>query len=256
LGTAIPPNHPRFISLQSRAQLVDGFNKGLVAAEGLIAHGRGEAFDYLLGERTTSMSFNATQAACCCLLMAAYPIISVNGNFAVLCSTDIVKLSRLIPANIEVNLFHRSSERERLIKQELENLGAEKVLGSFSDESAIVPRLTSSRKFVRSNGIYKADVVMLSLEDGDRTQALVEMGKKVIAIDINPISRTAKTADITIVDNVTRVMPIMISTLTALKQTNDMGYMRNIMTDFNNKTNLVNSLKAILSGLDERSNSE
>jgi 4-phosphopantoate---beta-alanine ligase len=256
LGTTIPPNHPRFISLQSRAQLVDGFNKGLVAAEGLIAHGRGEAFDYLLGERTTSMSFNATQAACCCLLMADYPIISVNGNFAALCSTDIVKLSRLIPANIEVNLFHRSSERERLIKQELENLGAEKVLGSFSDESAIVPRLTSSRKFVHSDGIYKADVVMLSLEDGDRTQALMEMGKKVIAIDINPISRTAKTADITIVDNVTRVMPMMISTITTLKQTNDIGYMHNIMTDFNNKTNLANSLKAILSGLDERSNSE
>ena len=66
-----------------------------------------------------------------CLLMAAYPIISVNGNFAALCSTNIVKLSRLIPANTEVNLFHRSPERERLIKQELENLGAEKVLGSF-----------------------------------------------------------------------------------------------------------------------------
>lgn len=256
MGTSIPPNHPRFISLQSRAQLVDGFNKGLVASEGLIAHGRGEAFDYLLGERTTSMSFNATQAACCCLLMAAYPIISVNGNFAALCSTNIVKLSRLIPANTEVNLFHRSPERERLIKQELENLGAEKVLGSFSDESAIVPGLTSSRKFVHTNGIYKADVVMLSLEDGDCTQALVEMGKKVIAIDINPISRTAKTADITIVDNVTRVMPIMISTLTALKQTNDIGYMHNIMTDFNNKTNLTNSLKTILSGLDERSKSE
>jgi 4-phosphopantoate---beta-alanine ligase len=256
LGTSIPPNHPRFVSLQSRAQLVNGFNRGLVASEGLIAHGRGEAFDYLLGERTTSMSFNATQAACCCLLMAAYPIISVNGNFAALCSTDIVKLSRLIPANIEVNLFHRSPERERLIKQELENLGTEKVLGSFSDESAIVPRLTSSRKFVHSDGIYKADVVMLSLEDGDRTQALMEMGKKVIAIDINPISRTAKTADITIVDNVTRVMPMMISTITTLKQTNDIGYMHNIMTDFNNKTNLANSLKAILSGLDERSNSE
>ena len=112
--------------------------------------------------------------------MAAYPIISVNGNFAALCSTNIVKLSRLIPANTEVNLFHRSPERERLIKQELENLGAEKVLGSFSDESAIVPGLTSSRKFVHTNGIYKADVVMLSLEDGDCTQALVEMGKKVI----------------------------------------------------------------------------
>jgi len=33
------------------------------------------------------------------------------------------------------------------------------------------------------------------------------MGKKVIAIDLNPLSRTAKNADITIVDNVTRAIP-------------------------------------------------
>jgi 4-phosphopantoate--beta-alanine ligase len=33
------------------------------------------------------------------------------------------------------------------------------------------------------------------------------MDKKVIAIDLNPLSRTAKTADVTIVDNVIRAIP-------------------------------------------------
>ena len=33
------------------------------------------------------------------------------------------------------------------------------------------------------------------------------MGKKVIAVDLNPLSRTARTADITIVDNVIRAVP-------------------------------------------------
>ena len=49
----IPSSHPRLKSLLVREKLVNGFLRGLVAAEGLIAHGRGEAFDYLLGERTT-----------------------------------------------------------------------------------------------------------------------------------------------------------------------------------------------------------
>lgn len=221
--------------------------------EGLIAHGRGEAFDYLLGERTTNFSSYAIKAACCHLAMAACPVISVNGNFAALCSTDIVNLGNIIPAHIEINLFNRSSERERLIREELESKGAENVLGSFSNHSAFILGLSSNRRFVHSNGIYAADVIMLAMEDGDRTQALVGMSKKVIAIDINPISRTAKSADITIVDNVTRVMPIMINTLAALKKENDLVYMRNIITGFNNKKNLSNSLAAILGGLNERS---
>lgn len=254
--TDIPPNHPRFVSLQTRAQLVDGFRRGLVAQEGLIAHGRGEAFDYLLGERTTDFSSYAIKAACCYLLTASCPVISVNGNFAALCSTEIVKLSNIIPAAIEINLFYRSLEREHLIRHELKNKGAGNVLGSFSNRSAFIPGLTSNRRFVHSDGIYAADVIMLSMEDGDRTQALVGMGKKVIAIDINPISRTSKSADVTIVDNVTRVMPVMISTLATLKMENDPVYMHKIMAGFNNKTNLANSLGAILGGINERSKSE
>ena len=53
----IPKSHPRYLSLQTREKLVDGFDNNLVAKEGLLAHGRGEAFDYLIGEKTTTVSY-------------------------------------------------------------------------------------------------------------------------------------------------------------------------------------------------------
>ncbi len=49
--TIIPKSHPRAKSLLIREKLVSGFDNGLVAKEGLLAQGRGEAFDYLLGEK-------------------------------------------------------------------------------------------------------------------------------------------------------------------------------------------------------------
>ena len=58
-----------------------------------------------------------------------------------------------------------------------------------------------------AKGIFSADVVLVPLEDGDRCQALVNMGKTVIAIDLNPLSRTARSATITIVDELTRALP-------------------------------------------------
>ena len=94
------------------------------------------------------------------------------------------------------------------------------------------------------------------MEDGDGTQALVDMGKKVIALDINPLSRTAKTADITIVDNVIRVMPTMINIITALKREKDIDHLQNIIGEFDNRRNLANALKVILDGLEKQSNSE
>ena len=50
----------------------------------------------------------------------------------------------------------------------------------------------------------------MPLEDGDRCQALVRSGKRVITVDLNPMSRTSRTATITIVDNVTRAMPVLL----------------------------------------------
>ena len=50
---------------------------------------------------------------------------------------------------------------------------------------------------------------MVPLEDGDRTKALRKAGKIVITFDLNPLSRTAETANITIVDNVTRAVDLL-----------------------------------------------
>jgi hypothetical protein len=38
----------------------------------------------------------------------------------------------------------------------------------------------------------------------------VKNGKTVITIDLNPLSRTARTAQITIVDNLTRCLPLLV----------------------------------------------
>ena len=59
-------------------------------------------------------------------------------------------------------------------------------------------------------GVFSADVVLIPLEDGDRADALARMGKKTIAIDLNPMSRTARTASVTIVDEVTRAIPELV----------------------------------------------
>jgi 4-phosphopantoate--beta-alanine ligase len=67
--------------------------------------------------------------------------------------------------------------------------------------------LSHDRAWCRREGIFSADVVLVPLEDGDRCAALVEMGKKVIAIDLNPLSRTARLATLTIVDELTRALP-------------------------------------------------
>ena len=51
----IPDSHPRKKSLISRNKIVNGSNEGLLAESALIAHGRGEAFDYLLGEKLVKL---------------------------------------------------------------------------------------------------------------------------------------------------------------------------------------------------------
>ena len=79
LMSLIPKSHPRATSLLIRERLVTGFDHGLVAKEGLLAHGRGEAFDYLLGEKTSKTAKLAIKAAAAQILLADLPVISVNG---------------------------------------------------------------------------------------------------------------------------------------------------------------------------------
>jgi 4-phosphopantoate--beta-alanine ligase len=222
--------------------LVDGFERGLVAAEGLIAHGRGEAFDYLIGECTTKTAQRAIRAAAAMLLISKRPVISVNGNIAALCLSAVVELAKVTGAAIEVNLFYRTEERERAIKAELEMHGANNVLGIGSRASATIPELQSERRRVDPQGIYNADTVFVPMEDGDRAEALVKMGKTVITIDLNPLSRTAKAAQITIVDNVVRAIPAIVKTAREIK---DNRSLKKIVDDFDNKKNLRESLRII-----------
>jgi 4-phosphopantoate--beta-alanine ligase len=235
----VPADHPRAESLRIREKVIVHQKKGVVALAGLIAHGRGEAFDYLLGEKTTKNALKAIRAASSVLLLAEKPVISVNGNAAALVANDIVKLAKITGAKIEVNLFYRSADREESIKKLLEEAGATQVLGVGGKASAKIPELSSERRRVDPRGILVADAVLVPLEDGDRTEALVRMDKKVIAIDLNPLSRTAQLASITIVDNIVRAMPTLAETTEELKKKERKKKLKKIVSSFNNQENLA-----------------
>ncbi len=239
----IPKSHPRFESLTQRRLLVEGLRAGATSIEGLIAYGRGEAFDYLLGERTRSPAKKAIEAAASLMLLAEHPVISVNGNTSVLCPAELVGLSESVDAGLEINLFHRTDERVRAINDVLLNHGAKKVYGVAPD--AELSGIESERRRVDGEGIYSADVVLVALEDGDRTEALVKSKKRVIAIDLNPLSRTAVAADITIVDNVVRAVPLLIETVERLRIL-EKDDLQDLINSFDNQQNLKNSISIIL----------
>jgi 4-phosphopantoate--beta-alanine ligase len=173
-------------------------------------------FDYLLGERTTKEGRAASRAAAALLLKAKRPVISVNGNVAALSAAEVVRLSQVSKARIEIGLFHRTDERVTKIERVLVKHGAKNVLGFLPD--AKIPGLDSLRGLCTKDGIGMADVVLIPLEDGDRAEALAKMGKKTIAIDLNPMSRTATNATITIVDELTRAIPELIKNVEDLAE--------------------------------------
>jgi len=205
--TDIPKSHPRYASLVARERVAEGVRRGYTSTQGLIAQGRGECFDYLIGERTTAAALEAIRAAAAMLLLAKQPALSVNGNVAALAAEEMVALAGALKIPLEVNLFHRSEERVKKIADLLREKGATQVLGERPD--AAVPGLDHARALATKGGIYDADVVLIPLEDGDRCEALVAMGKKVIAIDLNPLSRTARKATVSIVDNIVRAVPLL-----------------------------------------------
>ncbi len=242
----VPEDHPRAESIKIREQLIEGFKEGFVAVAGLIAHGRGEAFDYILGEKTHHFAEKAEKAAVATLILAKNPVISVNGNVAALVPYEIVQLSKLLKAKLEVNLFYRTKEREEAIKKVLETAGAEKVLGVGESASATIPELSHSRRKVDPEGILIADVVMVPLEDGDRTIALRKLEKQVITIDLNPLSRTAQEANITIVNNITRTIPEMIQiTQNIINTKKKREELQKILKTYNNKEILSMATKTI-----------
>ncbi|AEF97180.1 4-phosphopantoate--beta-alanine ligase [Methanotorris igneus] len=242
----IPKSHPRYESLLKREKIVEALDKGILAKAGLIAHGRGETFDYLIGEKTTDIALESIKAAAALLVLAENPVISVNGNTVALAKEDVVKLAKELNGKIEVNLFYRTREREEKIKKEFEKEienGEIRLLG-VDDANKQIPNLDSLRGKVSEEGIYTADVVLVPLEDGDRTEALIMMGKKVISIDLNPLSRTARKSTITIVDELTRCLPLLIKYVREYKN-KSRDELEDIVNNYNNKENLKRMLNYI-----------
>ena len=240
----VPKSHPRYESLVLREKVKDCLKAGIISEVGIAAHGRGEAFDYLLGERTTEEANKAIKAAAMMLCRAKNPVISVNGNIACLVPKEIVELSNIVPLKIEVNLFYRTLEREIKIKKRLEKYGARDILGVGEGANESIPGLDSLRGKVSKEGIFNSDVVIVPLEDGDRALALKNMGKKIIGIDLNPLSRTSLCSDITIVDNVVRAMPKLINDIKKLK-----GKSIEEESVFDNNLNIKKSIKIMRNNL-------
>ena len=217
----VPKTHPRYLSLTLRDTIVAGVEQGITSIHGLIAHGRGEAFDYLIGETTQPFAIEAIHAAAAMLRLAEHPVISVNGNVAALAPEALIQLGQVLNAPLEVNIFHTETGRKEKIREyllkhkaRLETSTAKEGMENPPDvlmptTEAQLSYIDSNRKFVHPEGIFKADVVFVPLEDGDRCEALRKMGKAVVTVDLNPMSRTAQQASITIVDNVVRALPLL-----------------------------------------------
>ncbi|WP_313692198.1 4-phosphopantoate--beta-alanine ligase [Halorarum halobium] len=201
----LPEDHPRYQSLLTRHRIEEGVERGITSTQGLIAEGRGEAFDYLLGEETLPSADAAARAAAAHLLLAEHPVLSVNGNVAALVPGEIVALADATGADIEVNLFNRSEERMAAIAEHLREHGADEVKGLAAN--ARIPGIAHERAKVDADGIGAADVVLVPLEDGDRAEALGELGKTEIVIDLNPLSRSPRMAAVPIIDNIIRAVP-------------------------------------------------
>ena len=69
-------------------------------------------------------------------------------------------------------------------------------------------------------------------------------GKNIITIDLNPLSRTSKMSDVSIMDNIVRAIPFMTKIAEDLK-TQDKKVLIDMVNDFDNEENLKESLEQI-----------
>ena len=241
----VPESHPRYESLLTRHRIEAGVEKGITSKQGLIAQGRGEAFDYLLGERTIESAREAERVAAAYLLLAEHPVLSVNGNVAALCPGEMVELAEASGAALEVNLFNRTPERMQAIVDHLREHGAAEVLGLTADGR--IPDLDHERAKVDREGIGKADVVLVPLEDGDRAEALAAMGKTELVVDLNPMSRSARSATVPIVDNIVRAVPNVTASVRDLRGASR-EELEAIVESFDREAALADAERAIRSG--------
>ncbi|MFB6093989.1 MAG: 4-phosphopantoate--beta-alanine ligase [Halanaeroarchaeum sp.] len=242
----IPADHPRHDSLLTRHRIEEGVDAGITSRQGLIAEGRGEAFDYLLGEETIPSADRAARAAAAQLLLAEHPVLSVNGNAAALVPDELVELASVVDADLEVNLFNRTDERMAAIADHLRAHGADDVKGLAGDGR--IPGIEHERATVDADGIGDADVVLVPLEDGDRAEALADVGKTEIVIDLNPLSRSARTAAIPVVDNIVRAIPNVIAHARDLADASD-DELRSVLDAFDPEAALEDAEERLRGGV-------
>ncbi|MFX1564196.1 MAG: phosphopantothenate/pantothenate synthetase family protein, partial [Promethearchaeota archaeon] len=147
-------------------------------------------------------------------------------------------------AKLEVNLYHRSVKREKAIARVLKEAGAEEILGMDKEYLEIIPEIHSDRRRVDKRGLLIADVAFIPLEDGDRTEALVKLGKRIVAVDLNPLSRTAQMSTITIVDNIVRALPLLVDYVKRMSKEPESS-LKKIIESFDNRVNLTEAIKLI-----------
>ena len=236
----------------SRKRLTEAASRGMLAGSALIAHGRGEAFDYLLGERTSAPGRAAIRETAARLRAASRPVLSLNGNAVALAGADLLACAAALNCPVEINIYYRTPERMDALLAALEEMRAEamaahpdlpiaavEILGAAPD--ARIPGLDGPRANCHAEGILSADALLVPLEDGDRCEALVGLGKTVCVIDLNPMSRTAKTACVTIVDELTRCVRLLLEDLLSP----DLVASEN----WRNEKNLEDSLQVMLRNL-------
>ena len=168
-----------------------------------------------------------------------------------MCPKEIIRLSKQIKAKLEVNLFYTNEKRKQAIIKTLKKNGAKEILGTNSSNSTKLPGIDSARRIVDKDGIFAADVVVVPLADGDRTMALRNAGKSVITFDLNPLSRTSQTSNITIVDNVTRAVVLLIEESKKLSKKSP-SQLKKIIEGFDNKKNLRQNVIQIKNNLSRR----
>ena len=238
---AADPSHPRYQSLLLRHRLEEAEKQGMLAGSAMIAHGRGEAYDYLLGEQTIPSAHEATLHALRALKDAERPIISLNGNAVALAGEQLLALAQQLNCPVEINIFYRTPERMSALLDRLETIKKERsldveILGANPNDR--IPGLKGPRAKCTKEGIIDSDVILVPLEDGDRCEALVAMGKTVIVIDLNPLSRSAKMGTITIVDELTRVAENMLFQFDSIK-------MSEVSKTYDNEETLRDALRHI-----------
>ncbi|MBT7245317.1 MAG: DUF137 domain-containing protein, partial [Euryarchaeota archaeon] len=190
-------------------------------------------------------ALDATREAAARLVKSNKPVLSLNGNAIALAGQEFLTIASQLGCPIEINIFYRTPQRMGALIGHLKMLNQKldldvEIMGGIPD--ARIPGLEGPRGACQQDGIFEADTVLVPLEDGDRCEALMAMGKTVLVIDLNPISRSSRGCTVGIVDEVTRVAKNLIQFIPQ----------KPAATDWNNDRGLQSALDHIVETMSNR----